>query len=138
MSGWIDTQTAFDVTGVLVTDAQLDAAEIDVFDLIRWNPVPDVDLNNGSDLALRQASALGRAIAWQAVYRLENPPVADTPNIQSESIGAYSYTLAEGGGLVSPYPSRVRELVARAGLMRVSGTSGIRSARSAQMIPVVW
>jgi hypothetical protein len=117
---WITLASAIVATGEQqLTEQLLDSAAVEILDEMRWSPV------YGS-LATLKESALGRAIAWQAAYRVTQAGQADDAEgtrVTSEKIGDYSVSYdgsAMTGGLIS---NRARALLRQYGLYRMSGLS---------------
>ncbi len=119
----MDPSKASALTGVTVGDADLEAAELEVRDVIGWAPDPDsysTEVDGLGQPVDRRVVAFGRAVAWQAAHRLEDTASAgDAPaRIASEGIGSGDYTVtyagsgkAEGGLL----GARTRSLLASGG-----------------------
>lgn len=120
---WISSADAQALTGVAVTEAELNAAAEDVYMEIAWTPEQGVDLTGNTAWPIRQRRALGEAIAWQAVERQLRPPSTTPPvSVTSESIGQYSVSYAEPvrHDIVN---ERSKRLLAGAGLYRRTGKS---------------
>lgn len=127
---WITLADAKDLTGdLLLTDDDLNTAAQDLYDYMRWEPVDGEDLVAYTAYVTKQRTALGRAIAWQASYRRNNPISYDTsaitPLIIKESMGTYSveydkasYPVDNPEGDVA---DRARKLLTQHGLLRWSG-----------------
>lgn len=127
---WITLADAKALTGdSALVEADLDYAQDEIYDEIRWHPIFGEDLTekDSADTTLR-ADALGRAIAWQAAYRRANTAAADDTvgkTIQSESIGDYSVSYGEAaltraGGIVA---NRAIKLLKQYGLYNMTGIS---------------
>lgn len=127
---WITLANAKALTGnSALVEADLEYAQDEVYDEIRWHPIFGEDLTEedsaGSTL---RADALGRAIAWQAIYRKANAAGADDTSgdkIQSEKIGDYSVQYGEQGltrigGIVA---NRALKLLRQYGLYNMTGIS---------------
>lgn len=127
---WITLANAKALTGdSALVEADLEYAQTEIYDEIRWHPVFGDDLTEETtEGATLQADALGRAIAWQAVYRRENVAGADDTSgnkVQSESIGDYSVSFSNDGitrtgGIVA---NRALKLLKQYGLYNMVGLS---------------
>lgn len=138
---WIDASAASTLTGTEISESDLDAALVDVHDLIGWEPVLGTDLVGDDTETVRRRNALGRAVAWQAAYRQKRPPLQelDAKPLSSVSVGSYSESYAEGEGGPRIYPERVRRICAKAGLFHLTGNTRRGARRDDEtFIPVVW
>lgn len=127
---WISLADAKSLTGnASLVDADLTNAQQEIYDEIRWTPVFGTDLAEETDAGeTLRADALGRAIAWQATYRLDNPAGADDTagkQIQSEGIGDYSRSygqtgLVAKGGVIA---NRALRLLKQYSLYNMTGLS---------------
>lgn len=137
---WITAEAASELTGTELSDRELNAAAVDVYDEMRWTPVLGLDLQLGTRENTRRVDALGRAIAWQAAYRktVDQAALLEGRNLQSESFGgSYSRTYAAGGGTVKVVTPRARKLLAENGLIATSGTSSTGHASSRSDAPLL-
>ena len=128
---WTTPADVLTRTGQVVTQAQIDAASMDIFRAIRWMPDPTVDLLGDGMREIMQRDALAEAISWQAAERAAAPPKAGTgPPVKAEKTLDWSVTYADPpvthGGIVP----RAAQALASSGLYRLLGTSNGRSRRS--------
>lgn len=120
---WTTLVNAQTVTGnTSITEANLERAQQDVYDEIRWVPVLDEDFDTDSV----KHDAMGRAIAWQALRWVDGPPDADQggASVTAESIGDYSVSYENAvpkGGMMT---NRSRDILKRYGLYRMTGRTG--------------
>lgn len=118
----MDAQAATALTGTTLADADLEAAEDEIRELIGWSPLPSsfsTDVSIDGELLDRRVWALGRAIAWQAAYRQAEPATAtdQAVRVSSESVGELSTSFAGPGAVADggTFAPRARRLLARYG-----------------------
>lgn len=127
----LDAGDAALLTGVTVTDVDLENAEDEIVDVIGWAPDPDA-YDPTTDV---RARGFARAIAWQAAHRTAAARSASDGAgglILSESIpGDYTVTYGGRGIAVDPLLApRARQILRTHGWFRnVGATAGTGRAR---------
>lgn len=131
---WITLTAARALTGnFAITKPKLQAAAQEIYDEMRWTPEYGVDLVTESYSGdLLKATALGRAIAWQASYRQltsATPSDGQSVLITSESFDIYSVGYGgqsgksgvRSGGAIA---ERALKILRQNGLYNMTGISG--------------
>ena len=128
---WHRTEAdAIELTGVAgLTQADLEAAEEDLVDLIGWRPNVSsystaVDAVTGHPTD-RRVEAFGKAVAWQAAHRAGTTAKPDDQavRVSSESVAEWSSSY-RGGRLDDPIiGARARRLLVRGGWLARSNAA---------------
>ena len=128
-------ETASTLTGVELSAEDLERAEEEIRDEIRWSPDPawydaTVDVTSGIPVD-RRVVAFGRAVAWQAALRAGAPAATDDgvpAGVGSESVGGgdYAVTYTGGGPVALTVSPRTVELLRGAGWYARTSTGTAR------------